>query len=184
VASSVLEEIVERGPHGRHSQKFGYRVRAREDQVIRVKKAQRGWLGQRLAPPAKAVVISPSVFEIRAMDEEIRAAQFILRIENDFDSADFVPYTEETLSLATAFLRRLMIAAHSAGVFGIGVPQIGPADHGSIDLFWEKTDRTLLMNFPCLESVASFYGKKPAGEISGRTDPSQSALELAYWLVS
>ena len=184
MASSVLEKIAERGARGRHSQKWGYKLRPRQDQSIRVKKVQNDWMGQKVAAASLSVVISPAVFEMRATGEEIDAAQFILRIQDDFDSANFVPYTEEILVRATGFLRRLMIAAHNAGVFGIGVPQIGPAEHGSIDLFWEKRDRTLLMNFPVSESVANFYGKKSKGEISGRLDLSQAGLELAYWLVS
>jgi len=59
---------------------------------------------------------------------------------------------------------------------------IGPADHGSIDLYWEKADRTLLINFPAMESVANYYGKKPKSEISGRFDPSEARAELALWL--
>jgi hypothetical protein len=75
-----------------------------------------------------------------------------------------------------------MIHAHSSSIVGIGVPQIGPADHGSIDLFWEKCDRTLLINFPAGESIANYYGKKPKSEISGRFDPSDARAELVFWL--
>ena len=116
------------------------------------------------------------------MEEEIRAAEFILGIQNDSGLEDFVPYDGETLSRATGFLRRLMIHAHAANLINTGVPRIGPADHGSIDLYWEMGDRTLLINFSANENVANYYGRKPKSEISGRFDPSEPRAELVFWL--
>jgi hypothetical protein len=135
--------------------------------------------------PFKAVAInqpSPAEQEWRAMEEEIQAANYIQQIENDAEIDDFVPYSQETLSFATDFLRRQMIHAHAANMIGMGIPQIGPADHGSVDLFWEKPDRTLLVNFPHSGEAASYYGKKRTREISGRFDPSDSLPELVIWL--
>jgi len=40
--------------------------------------------------------------EWRAMEEEIKAADFILRIQNDDEAEDFVPYASETLTRAHA----------------------------------------------------------------------------------
>jgi hypothetical protein len=120
--------------------------------------------------------------EWRAMEEEIKAARYILQIENDTEADDFVHYSQTTLTCATEFLRRQMIHAHSARVVGMGVPQIGPADHGSIDLFWEKSGSTLLVNFPSSGGFASYYGKKPKSEISGRFDPSEARADLVIWL--
>jgi hypothetical protein len=173
VAPNVLEKMAERGSREHQSRKFGY---------IWLKKPSKKWLKDRIVFSPQGLVTSPTVFELRAMEEEIKAANFILGIQNDFDSDDFVLYTLETLARATGFLRRLVAAAHLDGIFNVGVPKIGPADHGSVDLFWEKSDRTLLMNFPPFESIANFYGKKASGEISGRFDPSQAGLELAHWL--
>lgn len=116
------------------------------------------------------------------MDDEIKAADFVLRIDNELDSDEFAPYAPETLSRATGFLQRLMIHTHAARIVGLGVPQIGPADHGSIDLFWEKSDRTLLINFPASACIATYYGRKAKSEISGRFDPSEARPELALWL--
>jgi hypothetical protein len=116
------------------------------------------------------------------MEEEIAAARYIVQIMNDSEADDFVLYSEKTLSWATGFLTRQMIYAHAASVVGIGVPQIGPADSGSVDLFWEKSDRTLLVNFPSSGGLASYYGKKPKSEISGRFDPSEARADLVIWL--
>jgi len=120
--------------------------------------------------------------EWAGMEEEIKAAKYILAIGNDEESDDFVPYSQETLARATTFLTRQMIHAHSARVIGMGLPQIGPADHGSVDLYWEKEDRTLLINFPRDSNVANFYGSKSKSEISGRFDPSEARPELIFWL--
>jgi len=125
---------------------------------------------------------SPKDHEWRAMDVEMDAARYILQIENDTEAEDFVKYSKETLTCATGFLRRQMIHAHAAGVVGMGVPQIGPADRGSVDLFWKKSDRTLLINFPSSGGLASYYGKKPKSEISGRFDPSEARADLVIWL--
>jgi hypothetical protein len=120
--------------------------------------------------------------EWRAMEVEIKAAEFILNIQNDEELEDFVPYSRETLSRATNFLQRLMIHAHSANLVNTGVPRIGPAEHGSVDLYWEIGDRTLLINFPAHGSVANYYGKKPKNETSGRIDPSGPIADLVVWL--
>jgi len=125
---------------------------------------------------------SPKDEEWRAMEEEIEAASYILKIENDTEEDDFIPYSKTTLSCAIDFLRRQMIHAHAARLIGMGVPQIGPADGGSIDLFWEKTDRTLLVNFPSSGGLVTYYGKKAKSEISGRFDPSEARTDLLIWL--
>jgi hypothetical protein len=116
------------------------------------------------------------------MEDEINSANYIIEIKSDPELDSFVPYTTETLARATNFLRRLMIHAHTANVIGTGVPRIGPAEDGSIDLFWEKGDRTLLVNFPAGENIGNYYGKKPMSEISGKFDPSESRPELVFWL--
>jgi hypothetical protein len=121
--------------------------------------------------------------EERAIEAEIEAAKFMLSIKGDLESDAFVPYTAETLSRVTGFLRRLMIYAEGCNLGGFPTPQIGPADQGSIDLYWEAHDRSLLINFSALHNSASFYGKKPKSEISGKFEPSEARPELAFWLV-
>jgi hypothetical protein len=160
-----------------------YKVHSEKDQRLGFKRPEQHNSSNRfVSAVASRRSVSPSEQEWHAMDEEINAASFILCIENEFESDDFVPYSRSTLSRATEFLRRLMIHAHAANVIGVGVPQVGPADRGSIDLYWETSDRTLLINFPAFESVANYYGKKAKSEISGRFDPIEARPELALWL--
>jgi hypothetical protein len=184
MSRSRMEQILESNLLERRYAGSSYGVRSPKDEPLGFKRHERQSSSKEIAPlitPPKSPA-SPKEREWQAMEEEIRLADFILRIEDDGESHEFVAYERATLSRATAFLRRLMINSHAANVVGIGVPQIGPADCGSIDLYWEKSDRTLLINFAASESVANFYGSKPKSEISGRFDPAEARSELVFWL--
>jgi len=181
---SRLEKALESSSRERLFSGSSYRVRSVKDQPLGFKRLEKGRSARdfiSIAPPTRQSS-SPAEIEWCAMEEEIKAANFVLGIQNDCHEDDFVPYTQPVLSRATDFLRRLMIHAHAVNVVGMGVPQIGPADFGSIDLFWEKGDRTLLINFPAGENIANYYGKKPKSKISGQFDPSESRAELVFWL--
>jgi hypothetical protein len=124
--------------------------------------------------------------EWQKMEEELSGARTILTLSEEEDDV-FVPYSESTLSHAVNFVRRLMTRAHSAGLSGdsgIGVPRICPADKGSIDVFWEKQNGTLLVNFPADSKIAEFYGRKRDNEISGRFDCEIARPDLVMWLAS
>jgi len=161
-----------------------YKIRSQKDEPLGFARHE----GHRFFEESVSLVqatrpsLSPAEQEWRAMEEEILLADFILRIENDNESDDFVPYEVSTLRRATDFLKRLMIHSHASNVVGMGVPQIGPADRGSVDLYWEKVDRTLLINFLASENIANFYGRKSKSEISARFYPSEARAELVFWL--
>jgi hypothetical protein len=184
MSQSRLEKMLDSSLLERRYPESSYRVRSAKDKPFGFKRHEKPRTLEELSLviPASKPLASPKEQEWRAIEEEIKLANFILDIQNDEESDDFVPYEKATLSRATAFLRRLMIHSHAANVVGMGVPQIGPADRGSIDLYWEKTDRTLLINFLASENTANFYGKKPKSEISGRFDPSEARAELVFWL--
>ena len=177
---SRMEKLLESARNERHFSESLYEVSENPRICVRVPTSGRDVI--RPFAAAASSIPRPDELEWRAMEDEIKAANYILQIENDAEADDFVSYSQETLNTATGFLRRQMIHAHSARVVGMGVPQIGPADHGSIDLFWEKHDRTLLINFPPEGGAASYYGKKPKSEVSGRFDPSEARAELVFWL--
>jgi len=169
--SSSRERVYSRTSYEVKDRSFGFRQRNVERTGIEY---------VRIFPAVKPS--SPSDQEWRAMEDEIKSANYIVEIKSGPEPEGYVPYARETLARATDFLRRLMIHAHTANVIGTGVPRIGPAEDGSIDLFWEKDDRTLLVNFPAGESIGNYCGKKPKSEISGRFDPSESRPELVFWL--
>jgi len=184
VSNSRLEQLLGSSKRERLFSGNSYAVRSLKDEPMNFVRPEYDKLNRSFArfAPVKRQHLSSSDLEWSAMEEEIKSASFVLNIENDCNDDDFVPYSDQTLFRATGFLRRLMIHAHTSGLVGIGVPQIGPADHGSIDLFWEKCDRTLLINFPAEGNLSNFYGKKPKSEISGRFDSSDARAELVFWL--
>ena len=180
--SSRLERLMDSRSNPRRFKHSAYRVRTGKDEQLDFTRSE---LNEEVKTYSTTLTSPVAMIEEeqRAMEKEITAATFVLSIEDDTESDDFEPYSQETLARASGFLRRLMIHAHAANVIGMGIPQIGPADHGSIDLYWEKNDRTLLINFPASENIANFYGKKAKSEISGRFEPSEARGELVSWLV-
>ena len=181
---SRLKKVIDASSSARRFPESSYRVLSPKDEPIGFKRSESHRLpvGFGGSMPSVKPSLTPAELEWRAMEEEIKQASFLLSIGNESESGDFLPYDKATLSRAAGFLRRMMINAHSANVIGMGVPQIGPANSGSIDLYWEKDDRTLLINFPPSQCVANFYGRKAKSEISGRFDPSDARAELVIWL--
>jgi hypothetical protein len=115
-------------------------------------------------------------------EDEISTSKFILDLEDDDDPA-VRPYSDVTLRRAVDFVRRLALHAHSDGFRNIEAPKIRPASSGSIDLFWEKRDATLLINYSPLEpSYAYYFGQSDGNEISGRFKCHDDAPELICWL--
>jgi hypothetical protein len=131
---------------------------------------------------AKTSTRSLILLEQLSVDEEIRASSAMLDQVDALGLTDGDAPSPDAFANAVSFLKRLIASAHASGIFGVGTPQIGPADERSVDLFWKKIDRTLLINFLSEQSVATFYGKKPGGEISGRFNPNLAGTELALWL--
>jgi hypothetical protein len=120
--------------------------------------------------------------EMEKVEDEIRSSRFILGLQNDFEEDHFEAYSETTWKRATNFFRRMAIHAISCRFFDVKLPTIGPAARGSIDIFWELSDRTLLINVPAGDGPATYYGMKLGSEISGRIDPNLARPELILWL--
>ena len=124
-----------------------------------------------------------SVF--REIESAIRESKRILQIEVAPDDGIDAPYREETWKRATRLLCQLGDLFWSETSSLIPVPSIGPADSGSIDLFWELGDLTLLINVPADDATTvTFYGRRFKGsKLSGSlsqadTEPSH----LTAWL--
>lgn len=178
MSMSRIEKLLESCSRERLITQSPYELK---DRSIRVKRNTLGIFRDDYAnlaskPPSRADL------EWRALEDEIMSAEFILNIGNDEGAEDFVPYSRQTLSRATDFLRRYMVHAQTSNLVGAGIPSIGPADLGSIDLYWESPVRTLLINFPSDVAVANFYGQKQKRQISGRFDPSEVPTELVVFL--
>ena len=92
------------------------------------------------------------VFE--RLEAAINESKRILEIEVAPDNGIEVRYSEETWKRAVRLLRQLAeIFWEENGTF-LPVPSIGPADAGSIDLFWELKGLTLLINVPADAAIS------------------------------
>jgi len=131
---------------------------------------------------AKQVTPQQTDVALGAFEQEIEDSRFILKIVDDDDPAVLL-YTEETWRRAADFVRRLALHAHAQDFDQIVPPKIRPASDGSIDLFWQKGDRTLLVNFsPISIDFADYFGQSDGSEIAGRFKYYDDTPEIICWL--
>lgn len=109
------------------------------------------------------------------LDALIESSRFILRLE----SKEHVLATWER---ATDYLRRLSMRADATSR-DLPLPRILPAGEGSIDLLWQTRVRSLLLNFPEDENIATFFYKKGALELTGALSGAEIPEELLRWLI-
>ena len=174
---ALLEYEVDAGRYGSPGEEYV----SQEDEQPRLSANPR-YMGTR-AYQISASKISPYDKLVAASEAVIEASRYILQLANDFDEDDFQGYSEDTWKEATNFLRRLVVHAASSNFFTLIMPALSGASQGSIDLFWEMEDRTLLLNFPSgASSKATFYGQKPGFELSGRIEKDKPVPELIIWL--
>ena len=121
----------------------------------------------------------------RGVESAIRESKRILQIEVAPDDGIDAPYKEVTWNRATRLLRQLGKLFWTETSSFIPVPSIGPADSGSIDLFWELGDLTLLINVPADDATAvTFYGRRFKGsKLSGLLSQADTEpRHLTAWL--
>ncbi len=89
------------------------------------------------------------------LEEAITESKSILLLEDDWDGEGGAKIEESTWLAATQFLTRLDAQVQR----GIPIPNIGPGPDGSIDVFWQKANLSLLLN---VEKIgrATFHGSK------------------------
>lgn len=128
--------------------------------------------------------VRPAELEGAEIEAAIQQSKTILSLRQDWDDDQSPFYAEETWKAAVSFLRRLALHCHSAGVAGIGVPEISPAEHGSIDLFWKTDDdSTMLVNVPAdSNEPLSYYGKRKGKELWSTSKIDEDQPELIAWL--
>jgi hypothetical protein len=113
------------------------------------------------------------VWPVSPISEEMETAiiesRRILEVELGPDAGIDFQYSEETWKRATKLLRELAKLFWDDNASFLSVPSIGPAEAGSIDLFWELKNLTLLVNIPAdMAKTATFYGRRLEGsKISG-----------------
>lgn len=136
-------------------------------------------------PGSYSIGWTPSPFS-QELENTINESNSILELEVSPDAGIDAPYTEETLRRAVQLLREVAETFWNATGSHSSVPSIGPAEAGSIDLFWELSDVTLLINVPA-DAVknATYYGRRQSGsKTSGLIAPGDLEVRhLTGWLI-
>lgn len=119
------------------------------------------------------------------LETAIAGSREILDLELDPDAGIDTQYTEETWKRSVKLLQQLAESFWGDHGRSLPVPSIAPAVGGSVDLFWESEDQTLLINIPADPAKsATFYGRRrPDGKISGSLAVDDGKLRhLTGWL--
>jgi hypothetical protein len=114
----------------------------------------------------------------------IDASRVILDLHEGWDDGAGVGYAFETWRRATNFVKAQAILARDWPGVRFSPPRINPADNGTIDVYWQLSDRRLLINIPAAaEAKATFYGETRTGEtIGGKVDLKESSPQFMIWL--
>lgn len=98
-------------------------------------------------------------YQFNDLVKSIKESKKLLDLKDNWDDQGSPGYSEETLQQAIRLIvnysRKIWV---EEGIV-IDAPKILPAQNGSIDLFWEKDEYTLLINVPRYPGyLAGFYG--------------------------
>lgn len=114
----------------------------------------------------------------------IRDSRAITELADDWDGEGSEGYRVETWERATSFLRAMAWSPIMLASSRIMCPTIGPADRGSIDLYWNAPRGQLLINIPAIPAALPTYswlGENGENEY-GVVDTHETALRLITWL--
>ena len=137
-------------------------------------------------PVSLWVVEAPLATDHDDISSVIRAARELTVLEDNWDKEGSQGYSLNTWKRVKRFVMRQAVLSESLLRATLPVPAINPADQGSIDVFWQLSDRQLLVNFPADETAPiTYYGQNIAGNntISGRTTGREQRLDLVAWLI-
>jgi len=129
--------------------------------------------------------LETSVQKPEEIEAFINSSKWILNLEDDWDDEGSQGYSIDTWERAISFLRKQVeVLKDDFCYHPTPLPQITPANKGSIDLSWELDDRQLLVNIPSDPSrLATYYGENDTGETtSGRLNTDRRNFALAMWL--
>ena len=106
---------------------------------------------------------------IDPIETEIEASREVLELEDNWDGEGSEGYTMVTWNAAVGLVRGLR---HLASLFGqLPPPEIGPAEGGSLDLHWDLSTGSMLINVgaganhPCTYFGQSVDGTTLAGKL-------------------
>lgn len=155
------------------------------------------WLGT-AAAPARPEEWSPSASSVQAtewarvplrrdpfigLSRVLDDGRWILDLKANWDEEGAGEYSAATYLRAVRHLESMFDKAWN--LFGRALPEplLGPADDGSIDMFWEVDDRNLLINIAEGKSPHSYYGQDRNGDSLGGSIGSGARVDLVAWLL-
>jgi hypothetical protein len=133
-------------------------------------------------PTLEKLQVPSSFIELENVISESKA---ILSLEVDADAGITEAYIQATWDRATTLLRALAALYWQATGDSLSPPSIAPAASGSIDLFWDWPNLTLLINVPSDASKGiTFFGRRfNNSKISGVVGADDiEPRHLAGWL--
>lgn len=117
------------------------------------------------------------------VEETISDAEWIVDLDDDWDEAGAAGYHVSVLDRARAVLEQMSQEASRALSDKLPMPDVNPAQEGSIDLFWRLEDRDLLMNVPVGDESISFFGRREDGNTISGLIAGTSRMDVIVWLM-
>jgi hypothetical protein len=123
-------------------------------------------------------------FASKGLEAEIKQAQRIVELRDDWDGEGSAGYSQATIDRAVGFLTRHVRGLWESYGIECPIPRIGPGPEGSIDIHWKQPSWELLVNIAADEhAMAAFYGDNYGVQrIRGSFDPTKFNLGIAEWL--
>jgi hypothetical protein len=138
-----------------------------------------------VSKPCATKLSSAEVIKSDELENLISSSKWITQLEDDWDDEGGQGYSIDTWERATHFLRKQVeVLEDDFCCIPVPLPQVAPADKGSIDLHWSFDDRQLLVNIPSdFSNLATYFGENSKGEtVAGKFDPGHHNFTLAAWL--
>jgi len=132
------------------------------------------------------VVQLPPDRRLEGIRSAVQSARELTELGENWDGEGSRGYSLNTWKRVKRFVLRQAALSESLLRATLPVPAINPADQASLDVFWQLSDRQLLVNFPADENAPiTYYGQNSAGNntISGRTTGREHRLDLVAWLI-
>jgi hypothetical protein len=122
-----------------------------------------------------------------SVKELSQSSKWILDLKDNWDNEGSEGYSVETWERAIELLWQISELLEKDSLRDpIPMPKINPANKGSIDLFWDLDDCSVLINIPSREEeLATYYGENKKKEtISGkfRTVYGVDVENISRWL--
>jgi len=121
---------------------------------------------------------------IAAIARHAQESAWILELPDDWDGEGSPRFTPATLGRAVSLFKRLTSSALLLGSPQVALPKIGPAERGSIDLYWSSPEEQLLINVPnAADRLPTYAWHGRVGEpVAGSIETEADTARLGEWV--